>query len=281
MRYIIYILIFSFVFLTASVSAELQIFGESVDGVIDLVPESSSSCGTCSSGNSTGVNESYGNTLWWRLDGTNAPPTADWDMGGFNITNGGQFEASEGSFTNLFIGGILNVAQALISELTSEIITLTGSGINMNGTDIINANRINVSCVTSKEYITYSDSAAPPNGFMPYGTSATVDIARGYIVLYSMEITSITLSSGGQVQCVGADNSSNSCKGAPTFNQSGIAINPFNQTLNFERWQTNSTSINLSYGDQILYRTFGNVVSNASSQGLSNVIVQFEAKRRC
>ncbi len=34
-------------------------------------------------------NQSLSDLLYWRLDGTNAPPTANWDMGGNNFTNVG------------------------------------------------------------------------------------------------------------------------------------------------------------------------------------------------
>lgn len=154
------------------------------------------------------------------------------------------------------------------------------STFNQTLTDLLYL-KVNATCIPSKEYIVYSDNAAPPNGFLPYGTSAVTGLNRGYPVLYPMEITAITLSASVNVQCVGADAGSASCRGAPTFNQSGLAVNPFNMTLNFQSQLTNTTSINLSLGDQILFRTFGNAISNGSSQGLTNVIVQFEAKRRC
>lgn len=167
------------------------------------------------------------------------------------------------------------------SDLESRKLNATDQRYNDTSYIQGQINNLNTSCVTSKEYIVYSDNAAPPNGFLPYGTSATVAIDRGYPVLYPMEITAITTSNSANVQCVGADVNSSSCKIAPTFNQSGAAINPFNFTFDGQKIITNITSINLTVGDSILVRGFGNVVSNGSSQGIVNVIVQFEAKRRC
>lgn len=73
------------------VVAELQIVGDSEIGIINLGATTSATSCSCSGGNSTGINETTGNTLWWGLDASNDDLiSSSWDMhnyGFFNIGN--------------------------------------------------------------------------------------------------------------------------------------------------------------------------------------------------
>lgn len=68
-------------------ASEIKVLGTNeVNRTINLVTPSSPSGG----GGNSSFNETTGNSLWWRLDGTNAPPTADWNMGGKGFKNVGE-----------------------------------------------------------------------------------------------------------------------------------------------------------------------------------------------
>lgn len=158
-----------------------------------------------------------------------------------------------------------------LPRITSPIAPTTGSST------IVSSNSTTI-CVYQSEYIVYDEAGAPPAGFFPYGNAVTV-IARGYPVLYNMEITAITFSSTTMVECMGADAvTNNTCKVGIVYNQSGSRINPLNITLNAQLQKTVLTSTNLTNGDQILVQGYGNAVANASSAAISGSIVQFEAR---
>lgn len=158
-----------------------------------------------------------------------------------------------------------------IPKLESPVIATSSSG----GGSFINGTSI---CVYQSEYVVYDEAGAPPAGFFPYGNAVTV-LARGYPVLYNMEVVAVTFSSTTNVECMGADaTTNNTCKVGIVYNQSGVRNNPFNITLNNELQKTVSTSINLTNGDQILVLGYGNTVGNASTRAISGSIVQFEAR---
>lgn len=64
-----------------------------------------------------------GSDFFWRLDGSNAPPSADWDMGGFDFNNVGTigFDSSTGAIT----GAVLGITYS------GEVHTFNGNIINM------------------------------------------------------------------------------------------------------------------------------------------------------
>ncbi len=64
-------------------------------------------------------NESLTDTLYWKLDGTNAPPSADWDMGGFGFSDLGATTMT----------GDLNMN-------SNDIIDISGLIIGRSGNDI-------------------------------------------------------------------------------------------------------------------------------------------------
>ena len=72
-------LLLSVLFLLPLVIASpgLDIIGNNMSGVIELNPPSQT--------DGPGGNETYFNTKYWRLDGTNAPPTANWNMSGYGF----------------------------------------------------------------------------------------------------------------------------------------------------------------------------------------------------
>lgn len=108
--------------------AEIEIIGDDVARVINL--EADEPDATISN---VSWNESLANSLFWRLDGTNAPPTADWSMGGFNINGSGN-----GTFGWLF--GNLNWSwlqniPADIADGDNDTLYTNGSGLSLVGTE--------------------------------------------------------------------------------------------------------------------------------------------------
>src|SRR3972149_6561415 len=83
---IIIVLLF-FISLTFT-SGKLDILGEDIERIINLkTPEQ------VLFSNST-FNQTLADILYWRLDGTSAPPTANWNMGDFGFVNLGQTNMS-------------------------------------------------------------------------------------------------------------------------------------------------------------------------------------------
>lgn len=80
MKRFIFFIAIGLIFLTIYASADLSINGlNNTNSVINLLPPSSPG------GNST-FNQTFSDQHYWRLDGTNAPPTKGWKMGGQSIT---------------------------------------------------------------------------------------------------------------------------------------------------------------------------------------------------
>ena len=102
---------------------------------------SSSSC-TCTAGNSTGVNETTGNGLWWRLDGTNdGDVTGDWDMGSYdffahNITkDGSEVCTMDDMYCGTPWNGTINIQSAPLNSTDLDFIcAIDGKILKRNAT---------------------------------------------------------------------------------------------------------------------------------------------------
>ena len=109
-------------------SAQVEIIGgNEVDSVIELLPPINVTGGS-GGGTGSGGNLSLSDAilLFWLLNGSNAPPSADWNMGGFDFANVGNI-----CFQNGGIQPCITSTASLNLDLQSDIINLNGDTINL------------------------------------------------------------------------------------------------------------------------------------------------------
>jgi hypothetical protein len=112
-------------------------------------------------GNSTGINQSQADALYWRLDGTNAILiSSDWDMGEFALNGiGGAYPSGSGDYS---LGNP--------SNYWNNIYALTFSGISGNQVDLDNIyNLFSLDCPTGQVV----------NGTYPNGTFICTTVSSG------------------------------------------------------------------------------------------------------
>jgi len=69
--------------------------------------------GIAEGGGNTSWNQTFGDANYWRLDGTNAPPSADWDMGGYGFSDVSNTTFSGSRYTYTHQGDVNFYAELL------------------------------------------------------------------------------------------------------------------------------------------------------------------------